>query len=327
MHKATYFLLAGRLAGCILQEWSEPAALVPPTADQDTSIPSLAVNGTLLHVESYGDPENPLVVVIHGGPGGDFRSLLNARDLADDGFHVVFYDQRGTGLSKREDRSQYRSPDVVQQFVDDLGAVISHFRNDENQKVFLLGHSWGAMLATAYINQHPQEISGVVLAEPGGLTWPQTKEYLSRSNKVKLFSEALNDALVPQRFIAGRSTHEILDYKASFFSAYENAPGNVLGHAGPYPFWRNGAVSFQEMNDNAEKYGFDFTTNLDKYPAKVRFLYSENNRAYGSAWAEQVASPFVNVDISVVSNCGHEMIYFGWTEMYPQILNYLNQLR
>lgn len=327
MQKAIYILLAGLLAGCTLQEWSEPAALVPRTVDQDDAIPSLAINGTLLHVESYGDPANPLLIVIHGGPGGDSRSLLNARDLADDGFHVIFYDQRGTGLSKREDRNQYQGAGAVQLFIDDLGAVIHHFRTGDTQKVFLLGHSWGAMLATAYIDQHPQEIDGIVLAEPGGLTWPQTKAYLSRSNKVNLFSEALNDALVPEQMIAGRSTHEVLDYKASFFSAYENAPGNVLGHPGPYPFWRNGAVSFQELNDNADRYGFDFTTNLDEYQEKVLFLFSENNRAYGAAWAAEVASPFVDVEISMVPDCGHEMLYFGWAGMYPKVLDYLNQLR
>ena len=327
MYKAIYILFAGLLAGCSLQEWSEPAALVPPTADQDPSIPSLPINGTLLHVESYGNPVNPLLIVIHGGPGGDFRSLLNARDLADDGFHVIFYDQRGTGLSKREDKSQYQHEGAVQLFIDDLHALINHFRTGETQKVFLLGHSWGAMLATAYINQHPNEISGAVLAEPGGLTWPQTKDYLSRSNKVKLFSEALNDALVPEQIIAGRSTHDVLDYKASFFTAYENAPGNVIGNAGPYPFWRNGAVAFQELNDNADRYGFDFTTSLDAYTGKVLFLYSENNQAYGAAWAEEVASSFVHVEISVVKGCGHEMIYFGWNNMYSQVLNYLNQLR
>lgn len=328
MHKSIYFLLLlALLVGCNLEEWSEPAALVPPTAAEDSGVPSLALNGTLLHVESHGDPTQPLVIVIHGGPGGDFRALLNARELVDDGFHVVFYDQRGTGLSKREDKSQYQGAEAVQLFIDDLGALIHHFRTGEDQKVFLLGHSWGAMLATAYINQHPQEIAGAVLAEPGGLTWPQTKAYLSRSNKVKLFTEALNDALVPEQIIAGRSTDDVLDYKASFFTSYENAPGNVLGNPGPYPFWRNGAVSFQELNDNAERFGFDFTTHLDAYAGKVLFLYSENNRAYGLAWAQQVASPFVDAEISVVSNCGHEMIYFGWAGMYPQVLEYLNQLQ
>jgi proline iminopeptidase len=150
---------------------------------------------------------------------------------------------------------------------------------------------------------------------------------LSRSNEVKLFSEAINNALVPEAIIAGKSIHENLDYRASFFSSYENAPGNAIGNAGEYPFWRNGAVSAEAMNEHADKYGFDFTPNLSQYKTKVLFLYSERNTAYGSAWAEQVAAPYPNVDMQMVKNCGHEMFYFGWSDLYPKALNYLNQLK
>jgi len=327
MYKCINVFLLFLLAACELEEWSKPGALVPLTADQDSSIPSVAVNGTLLHVETYGNPTDPLLIVIHGGPGGDFRSLLNAKDFSDDGFYVVFYDQRGTGLSKREDRSQYEGEDAVDLFINDLDALINHFKIGPTQKVFLLGHSWGAMLATAYINEHPEKINGAVLGEPGGPTWPQTEEYLSRSNKVKFFKEAINDALVPEQIIAGRSEHEVLDYKASFFASYENAPGNVIGNPGPYPFWRNGAVAFEALNENAGEYGFDFTANLHGFSTNVLFLYSENNTAYGKNWAETVSSPFPNVEVAMVENCGHEMLYFGWTDLYPKALTYLNQLR
>jgi proline iminopeptidase len=291
------------------------------------AVPSQQINGTLLHVESYGTSTDPLIVVIHGGPGGDFRSLLDARELADDGFHVVFYDQRGTGLSEREHRGQFEDKGAIDLFIDDLDKLITLYRIGPDQKVFLMGHSWGAMLATAYINKYPDKITGAVLAEPGGLTWPQTEDYLSRSNEVKLFSEAINNTLLPESMIAGKSQHEILDYKASFFSSYENAPGNAIGNEGEYPFWRNGAVSAEAMNEHADRYGFDFTTNLHQYTTEILFLYSEKNSAYGRSWAEQVSSPYPNVNLQMVLGSGHEMFFFGWTDLYPRALNYFNQLR
>ena len=61
--------------------------------------------------------------------------------------------------------------------LDDLGAVIAHFKTSSSQKVMLLGHSWGAMLATAYINQNPSVINGAILAEPGGLVWQDIMDY------------------------------------------------------------------------------------------------------------------------------------------------------
>jgi proline iminopeptidase len=321
------FLIVVLNAACEQEDWVQPGALVPYTVDQDSSIPSLEINGTLLHVESFGDPKDPLLIVIHGGPGGDFRSLLNAKGLAEDGFHTVFYDQRGTGLSKREDKSQFEGPDAVQSFIDDLDALVEHFKIDENQKVFLLGHSWGAMLATAYINEYPQKVNGAILAEPGGLSWPQAKDYLSRSNDVKFFEEAINDMLFPEQMFAGRTDHEILDYKASFSANFENAPGNTIGNPGHYPFWRSGAIAAKTLGETADKYGFDFRTNLSEFTTEILFLYSENNKAYGAGWAEIVSAPFPNADVQMIKNSGHEMLYFGWTDMYPQTLNYLNQFK
>ena len=312
---------------CQKASLSQPGALVPLTVDQNPSLPSRPINGTLLHVEDVGNPADPLLVVVHGGPGGDYRSMLHAKDLAKDGFHVVLYDQRGSGLSKREPASQYTSKAAVQLFIDDLGALIDHFQSNSNQKVFLLGHSWGAMLATAYINQHPERISGAILAEPGGLTWPQTSDYLSRSNKIKFFEEALNDAIFPEQFFDGCSDQEILDYKASFFSNYENAPGNSIGNAGPYPFWRSGAVAFDALIDNAERFSFDFTTQLQQFQPKVLFLYSQLNTAYGLIWAQKVSAPYPHVELKEVINSGHEMLYFGWNDFYPKALTYLNELK
>lgn len=315
------------LLSCGQEDLATPGLLVPRTVDQDPSLPSLSINGTKLHVESFGNPTDPIVVLVHGGPGGDYRSLTKATQLSGNGFFVIFYDQRGTGLSKREDKSQYETEDAIQLFIDDLDALINHFKLSATQKVFLAGHSWGAMLATGYVNQHPEKISGVVLAEPGGFTWTQTLEYLSRSNHIKFFSEALNNAIFPEQIFAGRHEHEVLDYKATYFSSFENAPGNTIGNSGPYPFWRNGAVSFSGLIDNADKRGFDFTSDLSKYPTKILFLYSENNKAYGLDWAEKVSAPYEDADIQMIKGTGHEMFYFGWNDMYPKILTYLNELK
>ncbi len=309
------------------KDMEEPGNLVPATVDQNLSLPSAPINGTLLHLEVFGDPKDPLLIILHGGPGADYRSMLNAKAFVDDGFYLIFYDQRGSGLSKREDSDQYKHENSFQLFIDDLDQIISKFRSSDAQKVFLLGHSWGAMLATAYINQNPMKISGAVLAEPGGFTWTQTEEYLSRSNKINFFSEALNNATFPDQIFGGQSEHEVLDYKATFFSNFENAPGNTIGNAGHYPFWRHGSVAFQSLISNAEEHGFDFTTHLNQYTTKILFLYSKLNQAYGIEWAETVSSPYPNVDINRVDNSGHEMLYFGWPDFYPKSLNYLINLK
>ncbi len=167
----------------------------------------------------------------------------------------------------------------------------------------------------------------MILAEPGGLTWMQTEDYLSRSNAIRIFSEALNDALFPDQLFSGRDEHEILDYKAAYFTSFENAPGNTIGNAGPYPFWRSGAVAFDALIEYAEEHGFDFTTNLDAFEPEVLFMYSELNTAYGLDWAKQVSAPYSHVDLFEVTGSGHELLWFGWDEFYQKALTYLNELK
>lgn len=301
-----------------------PGALVPLTVDEDNSLPSQMINGTLLHVETYGNPTDPIIIMIHGGPGGDYRSLLEAKAFANDSFFVVFYDQRGTGLSERVPASDFAE---VQIMIDDLDALISHYRLTDDQKVFLIGHSWGAMLATGYINQYPSKIDGAVLAEPGGFTWDQVMEYLSRSNHIYFFSEALNDALFPEQIFAGRDEDEILDYKFAYFATFENAPGNTIGNAGPYPFWRSGAVASKSMIEIGETQGLDFTAHLQGYDKRILFTYSELNTAYGEDWAKTVGAAYPHVEYHLIPGTGHEMLYFGWEAFYPIALTYLNEMK
>jgi proline iminopeptidase len=301
----------------------EPGNLVPKTVVEDPSLPSISVNGTTLHAETFGNPGRSLVIFLHGGPGSDYQNGLNVKQLADDGYHVVFYDQRGTGLSQRHDKVTYS----IQLYLDDLTAVIEHYRTSSNQKVFLFGHSWGAMLTAAYINAYPDRIDGAIFVEAGGFNKQLLDEYGAASRKLNLFSEITNDVLYYDQFLTGRENeHEILDYKMAIASSFSYAQGNDEGIEGPSPFWRNGAIVLQAFVDIAENEGFDFTTNLNQYQTNVLFIYGGKNKSYGLKFAQKEAAFFPNSDIVQIDDTGHEMIYFKWNSVHPVVLAYLNSL-
>ena len=322
----TLMLLPGLFFSSCEKQFSpkEEGTLVPKTVDLDPSLPSITVNGTQLHSESFGNPANPMVVFLHGGPGSDYRGGLNVKNLVNNHYYVVFYDQRGSGLSERHPKNSY----TLQLMLDDLSAVIQHYRSSIGQKIFLFGHSWGAMLATAYLDKYPNAINGAVLAEPGGFNDEQVKEYGEKSRKIKLFDEATNDVFYPDQFLTGSANdHAIMDYKLGLNSAHSFAPNNEEGIEGPSPFWRYGAAILSRFSEIANNEGFDFTTNLRHYPTKVLLLYSSNNRAYGQVFANKLASSFSNVQVSEVKDTGHEMIYFKWSNVHAIVLPYLDSLR
>lgn len=299
--------------------------LVPKTVDEDAALPSITINGTMLHAQTFGNPDSAMIVMLHGGPGADYRYMLNCAQLADDGYYVVFYDQRGAGLSQRHNADIYS----IALYLDDLHAVIEHYRSSAAQKIFFLGHSWGAMLATAYINTHPTEIAGAVLAEPGGFTWQQTQEYLSKAFPTNFFSETLNDAVYFDQFITG-DEHAVLDYKLNIKAAADAAEHNAIGNVLAPPFWRSGAVVNAAMFDIADKQGFDFTTQLSAYSVPVLFAYSQNNTAYGPQHAQQVASAYPEAELIEITNAGHDDMVnapAGWQQLYTAALSYYNTLK
>lgn len=309
--------------GCHEQELepNEPGLLVPRTVDQDASLPQLAINGTTLHAETFGDPGDPMIVVLHGGPGGDYRSMLNCKEFSNEGYFVVFYDQRGSGLSKRHPKQHY----TIEVMIEDLDAIIAHYRQHPEQKVFLLGHSWGGMLASAYIDRHPTTVDGAILAEPGGLTWTDTRDYIARTRKSNPAYEEASDVFYFHQFITGKEgEHEILDYKFALTTAHDHAKGNAIGSAGPTPFWRKGAAANAGLLEIGETDGFNFTQNLGNFTSSVLFLYSELNTAYGLAHAQRVSSAYPKVQLAEVKGTGHEIPYFGWEHFFGLTLEYLN---
>lgn len=325
MNWAVLLLFAATLGSCEKElKLNDPGNLVPKTVEQDATLPSITVNGTQLHSEAFGNPADPMVVFLHGGPGADYRNGLNVKDLVNDHYYVVFYDQRGSGLSKRHPKSSY-SIDLM---FSDLAAVIQRYRHSPQQKIFLFGHSWGGMLAAGYVNKYPDAVNGIIVAEPGGLNTEQFKQYSKRTRRMKLFAEVTNDVLYPDQFLSGsEKDHAVLDYKVALSSTFTYAKDNDEGIEGPSPFWRNGAAVLKKLSEIADDEGFDFTNNLNHFTTKVLFLYSEKSKAYGETFAQAEASSFPNVQVSKVNGTGHEMIYFGWNNVYALVLPYLNSLR
>lgn len=99
--------------------------------------------GVPLYWCRYGRPDAPTLAVLHGGPGADHAYLLpQLLDLAGE-FNLLFYDQRGGGRSKTDDRA----PITWRTHVDDLAAVLAEL---EPGAPSLLGYSWGGLLALLF---------------------------------------------------------------------------------------------------------------------------------------------------------------------------------
>ncbi len=311
---------------------NEPGNLVPKTVDEDPGLPSITVNGARLHAEAFGHPDSTLVVCVHGGPGSDYRYMLNCVDLATYGYRVVFYDQRGSGLSQRFSHDSYTSlgSGALDLIYDELGGVIAHYKTHPNQKVFLLGDSWGAMLITGYVSKYPDAVQALVVSEPGGLRWDDVVEYVKESRSFKLWSESLNDASFIDQFISGKKDqHEILDYKAAMLASENEITGE--DNTAPGSFWRSGAVINAALFEVGDRYKPDFSSGISDFKVPVLYFHSEKNQAHPLSWAQRISGAYPSVELAYVPGTGHSGIISdrkAWTETtLPKILTYFSAMQ
>lgn len=138
--------------------------VLPPAPVPGQGFWSLSTGSRIAYVRlaAQGASRPTPVVFLHGGPGtpdmpGD-SSYFGS--LTEDGFDVYLYDQVGSGLSSRlPDPRQY----TLGRHVADLEAIRQQIGA---RQMVLIGHSFGGLLAAAYLAAHPDRVLQVVFSSP-----------------------------------------------------------------------------------------------------------------------------------------------------------------
>jgi len=106
---------------------------------------------------------NPRVklLLLHGGPGGthEYFECLESF-LPAEGIEFIYYDQLGSAYSDQPDDPSLWTLD---RFADELEQVRKALGLDR-ENFFLLGHSWGGILAIEYALRYPGNLKGLVVA-------------------------------------------------------------------------------------------------------------------------------------------------------------------
>jgi proline iminopeptidase len=307
-------MAAAGLAACDgINDPSEAGNLVPKTVDEDATIPALALAGTVFHYETFGDPTKPAIIFLHGGPGDDTRSLMRLADrqnavdggyaLTDDHF-VVFWDQRGSGLSRRHDCGAYTEARIEA----DLDALIDHV--SPGRPVILIGESWGGMYASLYINHHPDKIAGAVLIESGPLNGQMFDAIRKDITDIDVFSEWLNDDVWDDQFLTP-DDHARADYHR-MLGLRDSQPKSHKVTVNPAPVWRLGAVASRCVMNTGIKDGkavYDFTDHLSAFSTPVLFLAGGESGVLGAALQERQRQVYPASTLVTIPGAGHDVAW------------------
>jgi len=120
------------------------------------------------------DVANPLLIMLHGGPGfPEMRLFRTFNAPLEKDFTVVYWEQRGTG--KSFDRKIPKSSMAVEQFIADLDELVDTVRKRfGKEKVAIYGHSWGSALGVLYAARFTHKVAAYAGAGQVG-DWPASE--------------------------------------------------------------------------------------------------------------------------------------------------------
>jgi pimeloyl-ACP methyl ester carboxylesterase len=112
------------------------------------------------------------ILLIHGFPQTSYQFRHVITPLSDAGYRVIAPDYRGAGQSSKPLRGYHKT-----QMAEDLHRLI-HDHLGIKEKVHVVGHDIGGMIAFAYVSRYPDDVASVIWGEcplPGTSVFEQIK--------------------------------------------------------------------------------------------------------------------------------------------------------
>lgn len=247
---------------------------------EELSVPAADVT---LHVRIAGNPQaDAVLLAVNMGPGFSSHYMASLEQLAGEALAVVTYDQRGTGRSTKPAGGY-----GLRKYVADLEAVRQAVGAE---RVHLLGHCWGGLVAVRYATLHPQRVRSLVL---WGGAWPSSDIVATGQQNLARRQAALQqEGIIPARPTA---FEQILP-------VFLSDPGFEL----PDEF-RQAQYDPQVEGETKSALGeYDFTAEVARLNQPLLFLWGADD-PFGLETAEATRNTFsaASVEFVVIEGCGH----------------------
>ena len=146
------YQLAIVLGGFLL--WAIAASATPIAAIDQSSFVSIGGLDQWISIQGE-DRRNPVLLVVHGGPGEAQWPMAEKYKPWQKSFTVVQWDQRGAGHTYGRYGAQ--TPDVTLDRIAKDGVEVAQYlcRELGKQKIIVLGHSWGTIVAIRMVQLNP----------------------------------------------------------------------------------------------------------------------------------------------------------------------------
>lgn len=258
------------------------------------------------------------VLIVHGGPGMPFREPMAGLEPLTGEYRFHYYDQRGCGKSTRpidrfESQNMYENMTRLDQTLG-LGAQIADIERIRQllgeDKLILIGHSWGGFLASLYAAEFPEHVEALILISPANslvMPQPDADSDLFASVRARLPESQLAeyDAFIKDYFdfnkLFTRSDSELIAMDEKFGQYYISVAGVTesemiqQGEPGGWMTWGM-YVSMGQRHD--------YRAALKKVTAPVLVLHGVDD-LQSEAATRLYSDTFPNAQFAVIENASH----------------------
>src|SRR5512134_1330123 len=292
------------------------AALTPPDQPKDSEKWLVESNIELAHF-AVGEGRN--VLIIHGRPGQPFTQPMSGLEPLTSAFRFHYYDQRGCGASTRpidrfESRNLYENMKTLDASLG-LGAQIADIERIRqilgDDKLILIGHSWGGFLASLYAAEFPEHVEALVLVSPANtlvMPQPDAESDLFTAVRAKLPADeqAEFDAFMQEYFdfnaLFQKSEADLVAMNEQFGKYYLQVADvdtatqwPEQGKPGGWMVWA-GYISMGQRHDHRAA--------LREVTAPVLVIHGAED-LQSEAATRLYVDAFPNAEFAVIENAGH----------------------
>jgi proline iminopeptidase len=248
------------LFACVITLYAH-AQIVFPDSEKDGKY--VTVNGARLWVVTVGkgDP----MILIAGGPGGAHPGLRRFDSLANH-YMLIYFDAFGRGKSDTaRDVKEY----TLERDIDDIEGLRSALKLD---KINLLGHSYGGLVAQGYAVKYGEHVKHLVLANTfhSFIMWQENDD--NSNHEIRTNYPEVWDSLVRIRergYVSSDQLHQDIYGKVPYGFLYAYNPENFRQRGTkPYPNSMNTKLYYQMVGKDGDFIvgkdigNFDYRTKL-----------------------------------------------------------------
>ena len=281
------------------------------------------VRGTRLYYREIGRGQP--VVVLHGGPSFNHDYLVPEMDRLSRFFRLIYYDQRGRGKSE----GGIQPEDVtLESEIRDLDDLREYF---QLEKVAVLGHSWGGLLAMEYAIQHPDRVSHLVLMNTAPASYSDWTSFRQKREDTEA------DTLEKMKAIAETALFESgdLEVEADYFRIHfgatlrrldllEGLIRSLRSSYTPEGIRRARAIAGHLHEETSESSSFDLFSRLKELHTPSLVICGDYDFIPAEC-SEHIAEAIPGTQLVILGDCGHFTYLECPEQVETAVLDFFNQ--